>query len=128
MTGRAFSLGRHGLYLSLHLLIPGANMNRHAAAIFGAAFSVAAVAAGASPALAQTFQSYRCADGTQFIVGFYQYDTRAHMQVDGGPVTLARRLALSGARYSGRGVTLKISKTGTTLRHANRPATACEMG
>ena len=42
---------------------------------------VAAVVA--SPALAQTFQNYRCADGTQFIVGFFEYDKRAHLQIDG---------------------------------------------
>ncbi len=35
---------------------------------FGAAFLVAA--AGASPATAQTFQNYRCAEGTQFSDGF----------------------------------------------------------
>jgi membrane-bound inhibitor of C-type lysozyme len=102
-------------------------MNRRKAAIFGAALSVVAIAAGAVPALAQTFQNYRCADGTRFIVGFFQYDTRAHMQVDGRAVTLPRRLALSGSRYSGDGVTLKITKAGTTLRHAGRPTTACEL-
>lgn len=83
--------------------------------------------AGASPARAQTFQSYRCADGTQFIVGFFEYDTRAHVQIDGNALTLARRLGLSGARYSGSGVTLKISRTGTTVKHARRPVTACEL-
>ncbi len=98
-------------------------MKRYKAAIFGAAVFVA----GASPALAQTFQSYRCADGTRFIVGFYKYENRAFMQVDGGPVTLAKRFTLSGARYSGRGVTLIITKSATTLRHANRPTTTCEM-
>jgi len=102
-------------------------MNRYKAAILAAAICVAAVAAAASPASAQTFQSYRCADGTQFIVGFYKYEKRAFMQIDGGPVTLARRFAISGARYSGRGVTLKITKSATTLRHARRPATTCDM-
>jgi hypothetical protein len=42
-------------------------------------------------------------------------------------VTLARRLALTGSRYSGGGVTLKITGAGTTIRHAKRPATACEL-
>ena len=76
---------------------------------------------------AQTFQNYRCADGTQFIVGFFEYDKRAHLQIDGKAVTLARRFSLSGARYSGSGVTLKINKAGTTVKHARRPATACEL-
>jgi membrane-bound inhibitor of C-type lysozyme len=104
-------------------------MNRRKALIvFSAAFFVAGIATASSPVFAQTtFQNYRCADGTQFIVGFYQYDSRAHLQVDGGAVTLARRFAVSGSRYSGRGVTLKITKAGTTLKHARRPATACEL-
>jgi membrane-bound inhibitor of C-type lysozyme len=75
-----------------------------------------------------TFQRYRCGDGTQFIVGFYPYDDRAHMQIDGREVTLVKRFALSGARYSGAGVTLRIGKTGgTTVKHSSRPATACEL-
>ena len=54
------------------------------------------------------FQTYRCGDGTEFIVGFFQYDKRAHMQVDGKSVTLQKRVGLTGARYSGGGVTLTI--------------------
>ena len=82
-----------------------------------------------SAASAQTtFKNYRCADGTQFIVGFFQYDSRAHLQLDGKAVTLTKRLALSGSRYSGGGVTLKITKAGlTTLKHAKRPVTTCEQ-
>jgi membrane-bound inhibitor of C-type lysozyme len=95
--------------------------------IFGAALFVAGVAATTSPASAQTFRSYRCADGSQFIVGFFEYDQRAHMQIDGRAVTLGKRLALSGSRYSGGGVTLKITKAGTTVKHAKRPTTACEL-
>jgi membrane-bound inhibitor of C-type lysozyme len=103
-------------------------MNRHKnAIIFGLALFAAVVATTSSPAFAQTFQSYRCADGSQFIVGFFEYDKRAHMQINGRAVTLGKRLALSGARYSGGGVTLKITKTGTTLKHAKRPTTACEL-
>jgi hypothetical protein len=101
-------------------------MNRRKTIIFGAALSVAA-AVGSTPVSAQTFQNYRCADGTRFIAGFYPYDKHVYLQVDGGAVTLAKRLTLSGARYSGRGVTLKITRTGTTLKHAKRPATACEL-
>jgi membrane-bound inhibitor of C-type lysozyme len=77
--------------------------------------------------MAQTFQNYRCADGTRFIVGFFEYDNRAHLQIDGKPVTLASRFGLSGARYSGGGVTLKITRAGTTVKHARRPVTACEL-
>jgi hypothetical protein len=42
-------------------------------------------------------------------------------------LTLDKRLALSGSRYSGRGVTLTIGKAGTRLKQARRPATACEI-
>src|SRR5437763_3940654 len=104
-------------------------MHSRKIAIFGGALLVAAVAAGSSAALAQTtFKNYRCADGTQFIVGYFQYDSRAHLQLDGKAVTLARRLSLSGSRYSGSGVTLRLTKAGaTTLKHAKRPVTACEL-
>jgi hypothetical protein len=65
--------------------------------------------------------------GTQFVVGFFPYDRRAHLQIDGKAVTLGKRIALSGSRYSGGGVTLKITKAGTTVKHGKRPATACEQ-
>jgi membrane-bound inhibitor of C-type lysozyme len=106
---------------------PGGNMNRRNSSIFGAALLVAGIAGASPSALAQTFQNYRCADGTQFIVGFFEYDKRAHLQIDGRAVTLAKRFGLSGARYSGSGVTLKIGKAGTTIKHAKRPVTACEL-
>jgi membrane-bound inhibitor of C-type lysozyme len=96
-------------------------------AIFGVALLVAGAVTGPSAALAQTFSSYRCADGTRFIVGFYRYDSRAYLQIDGRPVTLQKRLAFSGARYSGGGVTLVITKAGATIKHVRRPATACEL-
>ncbi len=100
-------------------------MNRRRQSISGAILLVAA--AGASPASAQTFQSYRCADGTQFIAGFFQYDSRAYLQIDGRAVTLARRLGLSGARYSGGGVTLKITRMGTTVKRTRQAVTACDL-
>jgi membrane-bound inhibitor of C-type lysozyme len=97
--------------------------------IFGAALCAAVVAAAPSAAFAQsTFRNYRCADGAQFIVGFFQYDSRAHLQLDGKAVTLPKRVALSGSRYSGKGVTLRITKAGvTSLKHAKRPFTTCEQ-
>jgi membrane-bound inhibitor of C-type lysozyme len=102
-------------------------MTRYKTAIFGSALLFAGVATGSCAVHAQTFENYRCADGTRFIVGFYPYDSRAHLQIDGRPVTLKKRLALSGARYSGGGVTFAITKAGTTIRHVKRPATACEL-
>ena len=104
-------------------------MNRRKIAIFGAALCVAAAATAPTAAYAQsTFRNYRCADGAQFIVGFFQYDSRAHLQLDGKALTLKKRMALSGSRYSGKGVTLRITKAGTTtLKHAKRPVTTCEQ-
>jgi membrane-bound inhibitor of C-type lysozyme len=103
-------------------------MNRwKAQTVFGAALVAAGMAAGSTPALAQSFQNYRCADGTHFLAGFYQYDSRAFLQVDGRAVTLTKRLALSGSTYSGGGVRLKITRAGVTLKHAGRPTTACEL-
>jgi membrane-bound inhibitor of C-type lysozyme len=109
--------------------VGGRNMNCRKIAVFGAALFVAWVAAAPSRAFAQTsFQNYRCADGTQFIVGFFQYDSRAHLQLDGRSVALAKRLSLSGSRYTGSGVTLKMTKAGaTTLKNVGRPVTACEL-
>ena len=83
---------------------------------------------GVTQADAQTFRTYRCADGTQFIVGFYDADKRAFLQIDGEPVTLAKRLSVSGAHYSGAGVTLRIPKTGpVTVKHLRRPVTTCAV-
>jgi membrane-bound inhibitor of C-type lysozyme len=103
-------------------------MNHWRIAIF-AVILVAGTLAGRSQAPAQsTFRSYRCTDGTQFIVGFFQYDSRAHLQLDGKAVTLVKRLTLSGSRYAGGGVTLRITKAGlATLKHARRPAKACAL-
>jgi membrane-bound inhibitor of C-type lysozyme len=100
-------------------------MNRKKQSIFGATVLVAT--AVASSAFAQRFQNYRCSDGTQFILGIFEYDQRAHLQIDGKAVTLARRFGLSGERYSGGGVTLKITPAGATIKHARRPLTACEL-
>ena len=82
---------------------------------------------GLSPAFAQSFQTYHCSDGTRFIVGFYPSDSRAFVQIDGRAITLPRRLTLSGTRYTGGDVTLKMTRTGaTTIKHAKRRESACE--
>jgi membrane-bound inhibitor of C-type lysozyme len=107
----------------------GQNMNCRKDTIFGVALCAAAVAAVPSAAFAQsTFRNYSCADGAQFMVGFFQYDSRAHLQLDGKALTLPKRVALSGSRYQGKGVTLRITRAGvTTLKHAKRPVTTCEQ-
>ena len=96
--------------------------------VFSAAFCVLGAATISTSASAQTFRSYHCSDGTRFIAAFYLYDNRAHLQIDGGPVTLRKRWSWSGARYSGEGVTLTLPKAGAvTVKHARRPVTACEQ-
>jgi membrane-bound inhibitor of C-type lysozyme len=93
------------------------------------ALLVVVITFGAPAASAQTttWQNYRCGDGTEFIVGFFGYDKRAHMQVDGKAVTLQKRLALGGARYSGGGVTLRVTKSATTFKIGKRPVTTCQL-
>ena len=102
-------------------------MGRHKAIVLGIIMLAGGIS-GARQADAQTFRNYRCVDGTQFIVAFYDGDKRAFLQIDGEPATLAKRLAISGALYSGVGVTLRIGKTGaTTVKHLKRQVTACTM-
>ncbi|WP_369724174.1 MliC family protein [Bradyrhizobium sp. LLZ17] len=102
-------------------------MDRHKAVILAMTMLAGGICC-TRQADAQTFQTYRCADGTQFIVGFYDDDKRAFLQIDGEPVTLAKRLTVSGARYSGEGITLKIGKAGLiTVKHLKRPVTACAV-
>ena len=75
-------------------------MTRYRSIVLG--MMVAGTLAGPAPVFAQstTVQSYHCADGTNFIVGFFPYDGRAHLQIDGGEVTLRKRLSVSGTRYA----------------------------
>ena len=95
--------------------------------IFGAALCAAAVATVPSAASAQSsFRSYRCADGSQFMVGFFQYDKRAHLQLDGKALTLPRRWTLSqtggadGVALSGEGRDAPDHQSG------GRDAQACQ--
>jgi membrane-bound inhibitor of C-type lysozyme len=91
------------------------------------AISAAAFMAQATPASAQAFDSYRCADGTHFILAFYPGDSRAYLQIDGSAVILNKSMAVSGKRYSGNGVSLIITGSGVMIRHLRRPAMACEL-
>ena len=101
-------------------------MNWARAMVLGAGIAAAGLPIIAGVSAQTTFQSYRCGDGTQFIVAFYPSDSRAHMQIDGREVTLAKRFAISGARYSGGGVSLQITRVGAVaIKHVKRPFTAC---
>jgi len=103
-------------------------MNRHGLIALSAV--VTGLIINLAPSLAQTttFRNYHCTDGTDFIVGFYPYDSRAYVQIDSGSVMLPRRPAFSGARYSRGGVTLKITNAGRiTVKRPKRSETACEV-
>jgi membrane-bound inhibitor of C-type lysozyme len=89
------------------------------------ALGIAGSTALASPAAADNISLYQCADGAQFALAFYEADTHAHLQLNGKALTLPKRLSLSGQRYSGGGVTLRIGKDGTTLKHPGLPQTTC---
>ena len=102
-------------------------MRWYRAAIGGAAVFAIGAVAQPSIAPAQTFDTFRCADGTQFILAFYPRDKRAYLQIDGRAVILTKRLTLAGRRYSGGGVSLTFTASGALLRHARRQATACEL-
>ena len=97
-------------------------MNYKIAIVLGAALSAAPFAAAAD-----TFQTYVCADGAQFVAAFYPYDSRhVHLQIDGRAVALTKHAALSGSRYTGSGITLKMSKAGVSIKRGRRPVTSCD--
>ena len=87
---------------------------------------LAAQVAGIMPAAAQTsaLQTFRCDDGSNFVVAFYRGESRAHVQLDGKAMTLPRRLSLSRARYSAGGITLRIKENAATLSRG-RKTTEC---
>ena len=102
-------------------------MKWHKAAFGWAAIFAVVLLIHPSRAVAQTFDSYRCADGTHFILAFYPGDKRAYVQIDGRAVTLKKSPVLPGRRYSGSGVSLVMTPTGARLKHVRRPVTACEL-
>jgi membrane-bound inhibitor of C-type lysozyme len=69
---------------------------------------------------AQTFSSYQCRDGAQFVVAFYQGDKAAHLQLDGKAIRLPKRVAAIGTRYAKGDITLRLMKTSTTLQRGKR--------
>ena len=96
-------------------------MNHKIAIALGAVLSAVPLAA-----TAETFQTYACADGSQFVAAFYPQDARhAHLQIDGRAVALTKRVALSGTRFAGGGITLRISKAGASIKRGKRPLAAC---
>jgi membrane-bound inhibitor of C-type lysozyme len=92
-------------------------MRRHR---FIALLGAIGILAGQLPADAQTFSTYRCRDGSEFVAAFYEGDTRAHLQLDGKALTLPKRISTSGSRYAKGDVTLRMTKAATTLKRGKR--------
>src|SRR5689334_16319699 len=91
---------------------------------FIAIFGAAGILISQSPVFAQTFRTYRCFDGSQFILALFEGDNRAHLQLDGKALTLPKRISLSGSRYVKGDISLRITKTITTLRRGKQ-STEC---
>lgn len=91
---------------------------------FIAIFGAAGILIGQLPVFAQTFRTYRCHDGSEFIVALFEGDKRAHLQLDGKAVTLPKRISFSGSRYAKGDIMLRITETATTLKRGKR-STEC---
>jgi membrane-bound inhibitor of C-type lysozyme len=89
-----------------------------------ALLGAAVVVIGGPPAVAQTFLTYHCRDGSEFAVAFFAGDRSAHVQLDGKAVALRRRVSVSGSRYAKGDITLRITKTVTILKRGKR-STEC---
>src|SRR5262249_15702815 len=87
-------------------------------------FGAAGILIGQSPARGETFRTYRCYDGTQFVLAFFEGDKRAHLQLDGKAITLPKRLSLSGERYSKGGPSFMVTKMEITLMRG-KESTEC---
>jgi membrane-bound inhibitor of C-type lysozyme len=84
----------------------------------------AAFVDGAAQAAPQTFLTFHCGDGTEFVATIYESRRSAQLQLDGKALTLPRRLALFGPRYSAGGITLRMKGTAATLSRGRR-STEC---
>jgi len=84
------------------------------------ALGVTAILMCSLPAAAQTIVNYRCDDGLEFAVAFFDGDRSAHIQVDGKQIALPRRLAVSGSRYAKGDVTLSINRSLATIKRGKR--------
>jgi membrane-bound inhibitor of C-type lysozyme len=88
---------------------------------------ILAALADGTQAAPLTFLAFHCDDGTEFVASFYEAGRRAQVQLDGKALTLPRRLALFGPRYSAGGITLRMKGTAATLSRGRR-STECSSG
>jgi membrane-bound inhibitor of C-type lysozyme len=87
-----------------------------AAALAGAAI--------ASLARGQDFQTFHCADGTEFVTAFYAGTRSAYVQLDGKALTLPRRISVTRPRYAAGNITLWMKDGRATLRR-DQVSTEC---
>ena len=91
-----------------------------------------ALAAGvitvAAPALAQRFLTYRCGDGSEFVMGFYDGTRQVAVQLDGRSMRMSRTLSISGTRYAKGGVSISMKGEEATLKRRGVHATTCTAG
>lgn len=91
--------------------------------IVGAALLMSAM----TPAQAQTFVRYMCADGTPVAAAFFKDDKRARIQVDGKALSLPQRLSADGGRYAKGGVSFWIKGDQATLKRPKMKPTICKV-
>ena len=95
--------------------------------VFIILLSAVGIVMGQLPVLAQTFLTYHCQDGAEFVVAFFERERLARLQLDGSTVVLSKRVSLSGLRYAKGDITLRITKSVTTLKRGKR-LTECTAG
>ena len=88
----------------------------------------AGIIAAAQPAFAQRFVNYRCSDGDEFVMAFFDDSRKATVQLDGHSLTLSRALSVSGTRYARGGISIVLKGDQVTLKRRGAPAAACVAG
>lgn len=83
------------------------------------------VGCAVSPASAQKFFNYTCADGSQLTVAFITQSKSAYLQLDGKSLSLPQRLSGSGARYAKGGITFWIKGNEAQLKRPKKKWTTC---
>jgi membrane-bound inhibitor of C-type lysozyme len=76
------------------------------------------------PVSAQTFQTYHCRDGSEFVTALFKGDRSAYLQLDGQALALTRRLSLSGWRYAKGDISLRVTDKVAVLKRGRR-STEC---
>ncbi len=86
-----------------------------------------AILLGPKPAFADTLKTYRCQDGSEFVVALYDYERgrTAHLQLDGKALALPKRVAMSGLRYSKDDISVTTNKAGITTLKRGKRVTEC---